>query len=250
MYRPRIIPVLLLQQNGLVKTTRFKSPDYIGDPINAVRLFNEFKADELVFLDIHATKENRCVSIELIQSIGAEANMPFAVGGGISSCAAIKQLIQAGAEKVIIGNAAIERPEFVSEAAQQFGSSTITICIDVMKTLFGKSVVYQHAKNKKTGLDPVAFAQLMEEKGAGELIIQSVDNDGMMTGYDEDLIQLIASNVRIPIIALGGASSLENMKKVYHQSFPSGLAAGSLFVYHGPLKGVLINYPESKTIFQ
>lgn len=250
MYRPRIIPVLLLQQNGLVKTTRFKSPNYIGDPINAVRLFNEFKADELVFLDIDATKENRCVSSELVQSIGAEANMPFAVGGGISACTAIKQLIQAGVEKVIIGNAAIERPEFVAAAVQQFGSSTITVCIDVTKTLFGKSVVYQHAKNKKTRLDPVAFAQLMEEKGAGELIIQSVDNDGMMTGYDEDLIQLIASNVRIPIIALGGASSLENMKKVYHQSFPSGLAAGSLFVYHGPLKGVLINYPESKTIFQ
>lgn len=250
MYRPRIIPVLLLQQNGLVKTTRFKSPAYIGDPINAVRLFNEFKADELVFLDIHATKENRCVSIELIQSIGTEANMPFAVGGGITSCAAIKQLIQAGAEKVIIGNAAIERPEFVAAAAQQFGSSTITVCIDVAKTLFGKSVVYQHGKNKKTRLDPVAFAQLMEEKGAGELIIQSVDNDGTMKGYDNELILQISSKINIPIIALGGAQSVEGMKKLYDQSFVSGLAAGSLFVYHGPLKGVLINYPDSKTIFQ
>lgn len=205
MYRPRIIPVLLLQQNGLVKTTRFKSPDYIGDPINAVRLFNEFKADELVFLDIHATKENRCISIELVQSIGAEANMPFAVGGGITSCAAIKQLIQAGAEKVIIGNAAIDRPEFVAAAAQQFGSSTITVCIDVTKTLFGKSIVYQHAKNKKTRLDPVGFAQLMEKKGAGELIIQSVDKDGTMKGYYHELIHQISSKINIPIVEIGRA---------------------------------------------
>lgn len=250
MYRPRIIPVLLLQKNGLVKTTRFKSPNYIGDPINAVRLYNDFKADELVFLDIDATKENRCISVELVQSIGAEANMPFAVGGGITSCETIKQLIQAGAEKVIIGNAAIERPNFVAAAAQQFGSSTITVCIDVTKKLFGKSVVFQHAKNKKTGLDPIAFAQLMEEKGAGELIIQSVDKDGTMKGYDHELILQISSKINIPIIALGGAQSLEAMKKLYDQSFVSGLAAGSLFVYHGSLKGVLINYPDSKTIFQ
>jgi cyclase len=249
MFRPRIIPVLLLQNNGLVKTQRFKSPNYIGDPINAVRLFNEFKADELVFLDIQASKAGRCVSEELVQAISAETRMPFAVGGGISNCHQIRTLMNAGAEKIIIGNAAIDYPAFVAEATSQFGASSIAVCIDVVKTMFGKQVVYQHKKNKKTRLNPLEFAQLMEQNGVGELIIQSVDNDGMMTGYDAALIQLIATHVHIPIVALGGASSLENMKTVYQQSFPSGLAAGSLFVYHGQMKGVLINYPDTKSFF-
>lgn len=249
MFRPRIIPVLLLHNNGLVKTQCFKSPNYVGDPINAVRLFNEFKADELVFLDIQASKEGRCISEVLVQSISSETRMPFAVGGGITTCRQIGTLMNAGAEKIIIGNAAIDNPSFVAEATSQFGASSIAVCIDVVKTMFGKQVVYQHKKNKKTRINPIEFAQLMEQKGAGELIIQSVDNDGMMTGYDTALIHLIATHVNIPIVALGGASSLENMKTVYQQSFPSGLAAGSLFVYHGQMKGVLINYPDTKSFF-
>lgn len=249
MFRPRIIPVLLLQNNGLVKTQRFKSPNYIGDPINAVRLFNEFKADELVFLDIQASKSGYCITEEIVRTISAETNMPFAIGGGITNCHQIRALMKAGAEKIIIGNAAIDNPTFVAEATSQFGASSIVVCIDVVKTMFGKQVVYQHKKNKKTRLNPVEFAQLMEQNGAGELIIQSVDNDGMMTGYDVALIQLVSAHVNIPIVALGGARSLEDLKNVYHQSFPSGLAAGSLFVYHGQMKGVLINYPDTKTFF-
>jgi cyclase len=244
MFRPRIIPVLLLKNKTLVKSEKFKKFRYIGDAINAVRIFNELKADELVFLDIEATSEKRTVSLDFVKAVGEEANMPFSVGGGIRTVEHIKQIIAAGAEKVIIGTYAVENPDFIKQASETFGSSTIVVCVDVKKTLLGKQKVWITNAQKRTNYTPVDFANLMEEKGAGELIIQSIDNDGVMSGYDLDLIKTIAESVKIPVIALGGAGDLSHLKQAYKEAYASALAAGSLFVFKGGNKGVLINYPE------
>jgi cyclase len=245
MYRPRIIPVLLLKNRGLIKTVAFDKPKYIGDPINAVHIFNDLHADELVFLDTEATREKRLISLEFVKDVGEEANMPFAVGGGISTIEDIRKVIAAGAEKVVICSAAANHPEFIREAADEFGSSTIAVCIDVKKKFLGGTKIWTHSGSKATSYTPVEFARLMEEKGAGEIIIQSIERDGSMNGYDIDLIRSIAEAVKIPVIALGGAGSTEDLKKAYHEAYANGLAAGSLFVYNDKHKGVLINYPES-----
>lgn len=244
MFRPRIIPVLLLKNKGLVKSKKFKDFRYIGDPINAVKIFNDLKADELTFLDIDATSEGRLVSLELIKNIGEEANMPFAVGGGIKTIENIRQIIVAGAEKVIVGSKASENPEFIKQAAEEFGSSTISVCIDVNKRMFGTEQVCIRNGSKFTGQSPVEFAKLMEQMGAGEVIIQSVENDGMMLGYNVDLIKKISEAVTIPVVALGGAGYMNHLREVYFNGYANGLAAGSFFVFQGSKKGVLISYPE------
>lgn len=244
MYRPRVIPVLLLRNQVLVKSRRFGDQIYIGDPINAVRIFNDSTADEIVVLDILATKENRCISLDFVRDLGEEADMPFAVGGGIRSIEQIRQIINAGAEKVIIGTYAAENPGFIREASETFGSSTIVVCIDVKKKWLGGKEVRVRNATKTVPLSPAEFAKLMEEKGAGEIILQSVDRDGEMKGYDLDLIKTVSDAVNIPVIALGGAGSLKDLKTAYTEGGAMGLAAGSLFVFHGGSKGVLINYPE------
>jgi cyclase len=249
MFRPRIIPVLLLKNHGLVKSKAFKDFRYIGDPINAVKIYNDLKADELVFLDITATAEKRLISLALIKNIGEEANMPFAVGGGITKIEDIRSIINAGAEKVIINSYAAKNPDFIKQASETFGSSTIVVCIDVKKTfLFGKEQTFIFNGKHSTGYSPEEFACLMEEKGAGEIIIQSITNDGMMQGYNLDLIRRISSKVTIPVVALGGAGNLDHLKEAYLQGHANGLAAGSLFIYQGAKHGVLINYPEKTAL--
>ena len=240
--------MLLLNKDHLVKSEGFKNYRYIGDPINAVRIFNEFYADELVFLDVSATKNNRVISLDIIKDIGEEADMPFCVGGGIRELSQIRKIISAGAEKVIIGTYAVMNPNFVKQASAEFGSSTITVCIDVKKKLFGKQQVWSLNGTKPSGLEPLQFARLMEKKGAGEIIIQSIENDGRMNGYDLNLIKRISENVNIPTIAMGGAGTLEDLKRAHTEAFATGVAAGSLFVYYGENKGVLINYPEKQEI--
>lgn len=248
MFRPRIIPVLLLKGKALVKTVNFKHPNYIGDPINAVKIFNELKVDELVFLDIDATNENRLISLDFIKNVGEESNMPFSVGGGIRSIEDIRQIIAAGAERVIINSAAVANPEFIRLAADTFGSSTICVCMDVKKKHFGKLQTWRNSGEKASGYSPVDFAKLMEEKGAGEIIVQSIERDGSMSGYDIDLIREISETVSIPVVALGGAGSLGDLKAAFTEGFANGLAAGSLFVYQSKKKGVLINYPDKEEI--
>lgn len=248
MFRPRVIPVLLLKEGFLVKSERFKDYKYIGDPINAVRIFNDLFTDELVFLDILASRQRRLIDVNLVRVIGEEANMPFAVGGGIRSIKDIKTLIQAGAEKVIIGSFAVENPDFIREASEEFGSSTIVVCIDIKRKIIGNPKVCIFGGEKAMSIDPVSFAKLMEEKGAGEIIIQSVDRDGTMKGYDIDLTNSVSRAVKIPIVALGGAGNLEDLKEGYYKGLASGLAAGSMFVYYGNNKGVLINYPEKSDL--
>jgi imidazole glycerol-phosphate synthase subunit HisF len=248
MYRPRIIPVLLLRNFGLVKSHQFKDYRYIGDPINAVKIFNDLRAHELVFLDILASKENRLVSLDLVSKIGEEANMPFSVGGGIKTLEDIRKILSAGAEKVILNTIAGKNPQFVRLAAETFGSSTIAVCMDVKKKRFSNEEVWIYGGSKSTGMAPVEYAQLMESKGAGEIIVQSVKKDGTMQGYDLDLIRSVSETVSIPVVALGGAGSLLNLSEVHKKAYANGLAAGSLFVFHGPRRGVLINYPTKQEI--
>ncbi|MGB0525245.1 MAG: AglZ/HisF2 family acetamidino modification protein [Flammeovirgaceae bacterium] len=244
MFRPRIIPVLLLQNKGLVKSKKFKDYKYIGDPINAVRIFNDLKADELVFLDIQASQENRLISLDFVTKVGEEANMPFAVGGGIKTLDDIQKIISAGAEKVIINSYAAENPDFIRQAADTFGSSTITVCMDVKKKFLGGLQTYTRNGKKGMGYKPIEFAKLAEQQGAGEIIVQSIEKDGMRTGYDLDLIRSIAEEVTIPVVALGGAGDLTDMKAAYTDAYATGLAAGSFFVFHGKRNGVLITYPD------
>ena len=244
MFRPRIIPVLLLKDLALVKSVQFKNYKYIGDPINAVRIFNDLEADELVFLDITASKRKRLISLDFVKAVGEESQMPFCVGGGIRTLEDIKAVIAAGAEKVVVNTWAGREPEFVKAASDEFGSSTIVICIDVKKKLFGGERTWILGGTKATHFSPVDFAKLMEDKGAGELIIQSIKKDGTMEGYDIDLIKRISQAVSIPVVALGGAGRIEDLIDGYRYGFANGLAAGSLFVYHDKRRGVLINYPQ------
>jgi imidazole glycerol-phosphate synthase subunit HisF len=243
MYRPRIIPVLLLKNNGLIKSTKFKSHRYIGDPINAVRIFNDLKADELVFLDILASKENRLISLDFVKNVGEEANMPFSVGGGISKLEHISKILETGAEKVILNTIAGENPGFVESAVKEFGSSTIAVCMDVKNNLWNKKQTIIRAGTKSLNHNPLEYTKLMENMGAGEIIVQSVDRDGTMQGYDIELLKEISSQLTIPVVALGGAGKLEDLTFLANQATINGFAAGSMFVYHGPRKAVLINYP-------
>lgn len=242
MFRPRIIPVLLLRKQGLAKSIKFKNHRYIGDPINAVKIFNDMKADELVFLDINASKENRLISLDFVHKVGEEANMPFAVGGGIRTIDDIRKILERGAEKVIINTAAFENPDFIRSAANTFGSSTIVVCIDVKANIFGKHCCVYKNSQKKLNQNPTAFAKKVEKLGAGEIIIQSVDRDGTYLGYDLDLIKNVAISVNIPVVALGGASRRQDLTLPVEEAYASAVAAGSIFVYHGPRKAVLINY--------
>jgi cyclase len=246
MHRPRIIPVLLLKNQGLVKTIGFKDPRYIGDPIHAVRIFNDLKADELVFLDIDATRSGRTINPDFVKIIGEEADMPFAVGGGIRSLETIQRLIASGAEKVVINSAAVEQPYFVREAAREYGSSTISVCIDVKKKWLGRVQIWSNAGTRSLKISPQEFARQMEDMGAGELIVQSIERDGSMLGYDLELIRSISEQVSIPVVALGGAGSVNDLKLGYEEGFASGVAAGSIFVYQGTKRGVLINYPDER----
>lgn len=248
MFLPRLIPVLLLKGKGLVKTIQFKKPRYIGDPINAVKIFNDLKADELVFLDICASKENRSISIDLIRAIGDEAFMPFAAGGGISTLRQIEEVLKAGAEKVVINTQAVLNPRFIEDAANHFGSQSIIVSIDVKRNLFKNQIVKIKDGLKKTKLEPVEWVKRVENLGAGEIIINSIDQDGMMQGYDIELIRKIADHVNIPVIACGGAGCLAHFKNCFDQGHAHALAAGSMFVFHGSRKAILINYPSKTEI--
>lgn len=248
MFRPRIIPVLLLKDLGLVKSVRFRNYNYIGDPINAVRLFNDLGADELIFLDIKANSEKRSISEDFIKRVGDEANMPFSVGGGIRKIEEIRRALRAGAEKIVLNTIAAEDPDFITKASEEFGSSTIVVSIDVKRNLFGKEHTYIYSGTRSIGFDPVSFARLAEEKGAGELIINSIDHDGTMDGYNISLIKTVSEAVRIPVVALGGAGNINDLRLGIKEGFASAVAAGSMFVYYGPRRAVLVNYPRKEEL--
>ncbi|MFZ5553793.1 MAG: AglZ/HisF2 family acetamidino modification protein [Bacteroidota bacterium] len=244
---PRIIPVLLLNKGGLYKTLKFKEPVYVGDPLNAVKIFNEKEVDEITVLDIHASSEGRKPDLEYLSMIASECFMPLSYGGGINSIDDIKSVTKTGIEKIVINTAAIENPQFIQQAAGIFGSTTIVVSIDVKKNWLGKYEVYNKNKRKIFTTDPLKMAEEMNKCGAGELLLNAVDRDGTMLGYDRELIRKISSSVDIPVVACGGAGNLQHLKEAY-QSGASAMAAGSLFVFRGTRQSVLINYPSQKEI--
>ena len=245
MLYPRIIPCLLVKDKGLVKTVNFKNPKYVGDPINAVRIFNEKEVDELMVIDIDATVEHREPDYKMIEHLAAECRMPLCYGGGVKTSEQIQRIIQLGVEKVAISSAAIEDPELVRQSSQVVGSQSVVVVLDVKKKYFGgKYEVFTHNGLKATGKSPVDLAAQMEKLGAGEIVINSIDNDGVMKGFDLPLIDKIRACINVPLTVLGGAGSLDDVRKLIHEYGAIGVAAGSLFVFKGRYKAVLINYPN------
>jgi cyclase len=249
MLMPRVIPVLLFREGGLYKTTRFKDPVYVGDPINAVKIFNEKEVDELVFVDITATSERRRPNFERIGEIAGECFMPLCYGGGVKTVDDIKDVIACGVEKVAINSHAVENPAFVREAASELASSTIVVSIDVKRDFFGKHHVYTHGGTRKSEWNPIEFAMLMEKMGAGELLLTSIDRDGTQKGYDLELIKSVADAVSIPVIACGGAGQVSHFSEAL-DAHASAVAAGSMFVFHGRHRAVLISFPSQQELKQ
>jgi len=247
--RVRSIPVLLLSGGGLTQTVRFSERRYIGEPVNAARIFSELSADELILLDIDARAAGRSISPELVSSIADEITMPMAAGGGIDSVAQVGDVISAGAEKVVLSTGACADPYLIKEASDEFGSSAIAVCIDVRRLEGGRYVVSTNGGKHDTGQPPEYLAQLVADHGAGELIVQSIDRDGTMDGYDHQLVSSLADLVTIPVVALGGAGTYADLRGVTERSNASAAAAGSLFVYRSKAKGVLINYPQKGELY-
>ena len=248
MIKPRVIPALLLKGQGLVKTVKFKEPKYLGDPINIVRIFNDKEVDELVLLDITATPEKRGPQFDLLKNIASEAFIPLAYGGGIRSMDDVRKLLSIGIEKLIMNTSAVETPSLVREVADHAGSQAAVVSMDVKRGLLGKYEVFTHCGQKKTGLDPVKYAIEMERMGVGEILINSIDRDGTMQGYDVELVRKVADAVSVPVVACGGAGNLSHVSEVIKQGHASAAAAGSIFVFQGPLRGVLISYPTPKEL--
>lgn len=244
MALPRVIPVLLLRNKGLVKTVKFKEQKYVGDPINAIKIFNEKEVDELVFLDIDASKKGLEPPYDYLTEIASECFMPLSYGGGINSKEQIKILIKSGIEKIIVNTQAIISSSFVKDATETFGSSTIVGAMDVKRNFWGAYQVYSHVKSTLLNIDPVKHALDLQTLGVGEIFINNVDRDGTMAGYDLDLITRITAAVDVPVIACGGAGSIDDIDKVVNQAKASAAAAGSFFVFHGKHRAVLITYPE------
>lgn len=242
MLRPRIIPCLLVHKGGLVKTVGFEKPKYVGDPLNAVRIFNEKEVDELMVLDIDATREQREPDYTLIRNLAAECRMPLAYGGGVHTVDQFERLVSLGVEKVSVSAAAVSDPKLIETAAARVGRQSVVAVLDVRRKGKGWEV-FTHNGSRATGLDAVAFAQKVEALGAGEIVINSIDRDGLMKGYDLDLVRAVRAAVSRPLTVLGGAGSLVDVRELVREFGIVGAAAGSLFVFKGVYRAVLINYP-------
>jgi imidazole glycerol-phosphate synthase subunit HisF len=245
MLRPRVIPCLLIHQRGLVKTVRFRDPKYVGDPINAVKIFNEKEADELVVLDIDATVNGTEPDYRMIGHLAVECRMPLCYGGGVRTVEQASRIISLGVEKVALGSLAMEQPETVSAIAREIGRQSVVVVLDVRKRSFGRGYgVFSHNGKRDLGKDVVAAAREAEACGAGEIVINSIDNDGVMKGYDIPLVRQVQQATAIPTTALGGAGSLDDVAELVKACGVVGAAAGSLFVFKGAYRAVLINYPN------
>ncbi len=243
MLRPRIIPSLLVSDNGLVKTVKFKDPKYVGDPINAVKIFNEKEADELIVTDIDATTKRIEPNYRLISQFAVESRMPLCYGGGIKTVEQARRIISLGIEKISLSSAAIEEPALITDIAAEVGRQSVVVVIDCKKKLLGGYDVVTHNGTKGAKRSPVEFATDAVRRGAGELVINSIDNDGTMKGYDLTLAKELRAAVNIPITFLGGAGSLDDIRSLLSVTGTVGAAAGSLFVFKGAYRAVLINYP-------
>jgi cyclase len=244
MLFPRIIPCLLVKNKGLVKTIKFKDPKYVGDPINAVKIFNEKVVDELIVLDIDATVENREPDYAMIENLANECRMPLCYGGGIKTAQQAKRILSLGVEKVALSSVAFDNPNLIREIASEVGSQSVVVVFDVKKKLFGGYDIYTHNASNKLKLDLIEYVSKVQSLGAGEVVINSIDNDGTMKGYDLDLIDKVKEKVKVPMTVLGGAGSVEDIRGLVNRCGIIGSAAGSLFVFKGRYKAVLINYPS------
>lgn len=244
MLRPRIIPSLLVHNNGLVKTVNFKNPKYVGDPINAVKIFNEKEVDELAIFDIDATILNKEPDYGLIEKLAIQSRMPLCYGGGVRTVEQAQRIFGLGIEKIAMSAAVVQKPELISEIANRVGNQSVIVVLDIKKKLLGGYEVYIHNGKKGTGINPIKFVEEVEKLGAGEIVINSIDQDGIMKGYDMNLIDKVREKTSLPITVLGGAGSLEDIGRVINRHGIIGVAAGSLFVFKGVYKAVLINYPK------
>lgn len=243
MLRPRIIPCLLVQDNGLVKTVNFKSPKYVGDPINAVKIFNEKEVDELIVLDIDASVQKKQPDFNLIKILAGECRMPFCYGGGISTLEEAKAIISLGVEKVAISSAAIQRPELVREISDVIGKQSVVVVLDVKKKLLSsKYEVWTHNGKKNTKQCPIELAKSLVQYGAGEIILNSIDNDGVMKGYDLTIGKKVRDAIDVPFTILGGAGETSHFTEAVNLLGTIGVSAGSFFVFKGVYKAVLISY--------
>ena len=245
MLKPRIIPILLIHNGGLVKTKRFKSPKYIGDPLNTVRIFNDKQVDELIICDIDSTVKGKDPNYDLITNLAAECRMPICYSGGLKNLEQIDRIISLGVEKVALGSSASLSPELISKASSQVGSQSIVAVLDIKKTGLRRNYeVFINNGKIKTGKNPFDLAKSFESLGAGEILVNSIDNDGMMNGYDLELISMIRDVVNIPISVSGGAGCLDDIKSLINKFKLIGACAGSIFVFKGKYKAVLIQYPN------
>jgi cyclase len=244
MLKIRVMPCLLVSNGRLVKTVRFRNPAYVGDPVNAIKIYNEKEVDELILLDITATTKGRKPDFSFLSEVADECFMPLAYGGGICDIDDISRIFSLGIEKVAINSYALENPSFVEKAAAVFGSQSILLSMDVKKNLFGKYRVYGRGGRNGTDHEPAAWAARMERIGAGEILLNSIDQDGTMEGYDTTLIRKVTEAVTVPVIACGGAGRIQDFKMAVEEGGASAVAAGSMVVYQGNNKGVLINFPS------
>jgi imidazole glycerol-phosphate synthase subunit HisF len=252
MLLPRIIPCLLVKNGGLVKTLRFSEPKYVGDPINAVKIFNEKEVDELIVVDIDASVMGKEPNYTLIKSLAAECRMPLCYGGGVKAVDQFERIVSLGVEKVAISSAAIEDPSLIAGAAEVVGSQSVVVVMDVKKSPRGKYELWTHNGTRRTGKSPIEFARDVERAGAGEIVVNSIDNDGVMKGYDLELASGVRDATSLPMTILGGAGSLKDIATLIHSFGIVGAAAGSLFVFKGVYRAVLINYPgraERESLF-
>jgi cyclase len=246
MLYPRIIPCLLVRDKGLVKTVKFKDPKYVGDPINAVKIFNEKESDELMVIDIDATRDNREPDYKMIENLAAECRMPLCYGGGIKTVEQAQRIFNLGVEKIALSSAILGNPELIADIAKEVGAQSVVIVLDVKKKMFGGYDIYTHNGTKKVKVDLIEFIQKAQELGVGEIVINSIDQDGVMKGYDLGLIDMIKPYVDVPLTVLGGAGSLDDIATVIQRYGIIGISAGSLFVFKGKYRAVLINYPNPK----
>lgn len=243
MLRTRVIPTLLLRGEGLVKTVKFRNPRYIGDPVNTVRIFNDKEVDELFLLDITATRERHPPRFDLLREIVSEAFMPIGYGGGIRTVDEAHRLLTLGMEKIALNSSALSSPELITQLANRFGSQSVVVSLDVKRSLLGALPVYSRGGTTKTQRDAVSWAREAADRGAGELLVSSIDREGTMSGYDLALLTAIASSVPVPVVISGGAGKLCDFRDAVAAG-ASGVAAGSMFVYHGKHRAVLIDYPS------
>lgn len=243
MFLKRIIPVLLLDDEGLVKTINFNKKTYLGDPVNTIKIFNEKEVDEIIVFDINCSRFKKNINFKFLYELAGECFVPLCYGGGINNIDSIARIINIGFERVSLNTSAILNPELVRDSAIKYGSSTIIVSIDYKKDFWAKHCVYSHCGRNKTSYHPVDWAKMMESSGAGEILLQSIDRDGTFSGFDFDMLSIILESVSIPVTICGGAKNIDDINKAFKAGV-SGAAAGSLFVFKGDLRAKLISYPS------